>query len=564
MADPIAQTFLLEKSNFPNGYFLKSIKLFFKKKPTATEANSPVLLSIVTTENGIPTGKIVDWSSTEVYTRNIKVSDNPHYLDSTTWTEFDFKAPVYLQSDVLYAFTLRAPTNEYEVWGASMGDDAIPSSVKNLPTDPTPSNPTKISKTPFIGAVFLSQNASTWAPELNSCLMFTLERCKFTKNTPTSIQFVVPKKLPESFLTLDSLAYYANANSFVAGMTTTHNQKIYVDAFNITTSDLVPSTTKLDYRYTSTLIDGTTSSSQVINPGKNGVAMPTDILLSDGKGIRVLDPNTHTSFSMYADLFTNDDAVSPIISDQQTAVYTTKNIINDCGLSSDIITVTTGGSGYNVYTTYITFDPPTTPDGIQATGGLTIDQNGSVIEVFLTNPGSGYIETPTATIIDANTTPGSGATVVITGETSSSGGNAIAKYVTKKVTLSAAQESGDLNVYLTAYRPVGTNIHVYYKIQNQNDTQNFSDGDWQLMTPINNSDSLFSASRSDLYEYVFAPGTDGIAQGYATYTSKNGNTYSSFNQFSIKIVLRAKDTTNPPLVKDMRALALPADVDSVV
>lgn len=563
MADPIAQTFLIEKSKAPNGYFVKSIKLFFKTKPTSADINSPVIMSIVTTENGIPTGKTVDWGTATVYTKQIVVSDNPHYLDSTTWTKFTFSAPVYLQSDVLYAFTLRAPTNEYEVWGAVMSDNAVPSTVKNSPADATPANPTKISKTPFVGNVFLSQNASTWDPELNSCLMFTIDRCKFDTSVSRDIQFVIPKKLPEGMLTMDSLAYYANANSFVAGLTETSDRKLFVDAFNVTTSDLVPSGTSLNYNYASTLVDGTVTSNLPFTPGKYGAAMPKDIFLSDGKGSRILDPNTHTSFSVYTTLSSADNHVSPMISDYQLSTYAVRNVINDCGLYNGQITLVSGGSGYNANTTSVTFSAPTGTNGTQATGTATI-ANGSIIQINVTNPGSGYIETPTITITDANTTPGSGVSVAIIGETSSSGGNAIAKYVSKRVTLATSFESGDLNVFLTAYRPVGSDIHVYYKIQNKNDTQDFNDGAWQLMTPINSSDTLFSSNRNDLYEYIFAPGTNGSAQGYVSYTSTNGDSYVTFNQFAIKIVMRTNDTTNPPIIKDMRTLALPADVDLVV
>lgn len=563
MADPIAQTFLIEKSKAPNGYFAKSIKLFFKSKPTSGDLNLPVILSIVSTENGIPTGKIVDWATSTVYSSQIKVSNTPHYLDSTTWTEFNFPAPIYLQSDVLYAFTLKAPTNEFEVWGAVMSDDAIPSTVKNSPTDPTPANPTKISKTPLVGNVFLSQNASTWDPELNSSLMFTLERCKFQTNTPKTIRFVVPKKLPEGFLTLDSISYYANANNFISAFTPVSDVKIYADAFNVTTSDLVPSATSLKYNYDSTLVDGTVTPQTTITPGKYGGAMPTDILLSDGKGKRVLDPNTHTSFSVYSTLNSVDDHVTPMISDYQLSVYAVRNIINDCELSEGQISIVSGGTGYNANTTSVTFSAPTGTNGIQATGTVSV-ANGSIIKINVTNPGSGYIETPEITITDANTSPGTGVSLAVTGETSSSGGNAAAKYITKKVTLATNYESGDLAVFMSAYRPVGTDIHVYYKIQNQNDTQDFNDSPWQLMTPINSSGTLYSANRNNVYEYTFSPGQDNAPQGYVTYTSTNGQTYSTFNQFAIKIVMRTNDSTNPPIIYDMRTLALPADVDVTV
>ena len=128
----------------------------------------------------------------------------------------------------------------------------------------------------------------------------------------------------------------------------------------------------------------------------------------------------------------------------------------------------------------------------------------------LTGLGSGYITTPTITITDANTTPGTGATATINGETDKAGGNITAKYITKKVSLDSGFESGDLNVYMTAYRPVNSDIHVYYKILNKSDTQKFDDGNWQIMTKVRSSDSLYSSTRGDLYEYVYAPGTEGF------------------------------------------------------
>jgi hypothetical protein len=563
MADPIAQSFLIEKTNYPYGCFFKSIKLFFKKKPTSAAITVPITLSIVSTENGIPTDKKLDYSLTSVFTRDIKVSETPHYLDPTTWTEFVFSAPVYIQPDVLYAFTLRAPTNEYEVWGSVMGDDANPSSVKNSPADATPANPTKISKTPAIGNVFLSQNGLSWSPELNASLMFTIDRCKFDINSTRDIQFVVPKKLPEALLTVDSYGYYANANSFIPAFANISNEKLFVDAFNVATSDLVPSATTLNYSYSATLTNGTTTSSVPINPGKYGSVMRSNISLADGRGKRILDPNTHTSFSTYASLSSLNDAVSPVITDAATAVYAIRNIINDCELSDSQITIVSGGSGYNANTTSVTFSPPTGLNGVQATGTVAV-ANGEITGIFLTSPGSGYIETPSLTITDANTTPGSGVSVAVIGETSSRGGNAAAKYVTKKVTINTNYDSGDLHVYLTAYRPLGTDIHVYYKIQDKNDTQSFNDAAWQLMTPINDSQSLYSANRNEFNEYSFAPGTNGAAQGYVSYISTNGNTYFTFNQFALKIVMRTNDTTNPPIISNFRSIALPADVDVVV
>jgi hypothetical protein len=196
-----------------------------------------------------------------------------------------------------------------------------------------------------------------------------------------------------------------------------------------------------------------------------------------------------------------------------------------------------------------------------ATANVTI-AGGVITSVYITGSGAGYITTPTLVIADSNTSPGSGASAYVTGETSKFGGPALSKYVTKKVVLDAGYDSGDLNVYVTAYRPVNTNILVYYKILNRNDTQNFDDSSWQLMTMIRNGASVYSQTRSDIYEYVFAPGYAGTEYGYVQYTNENGQTYYEFSQFAIKIVLISSDATYTPFLNDLRCLALPGTVNT--
>jgi hypothetical protein len=181
--------------------------------------------------------------------------------------------------------------------------------------------------------------------------------------------------------------------------------------------------------------------------------------------------------------------------------------------------------------------------------------------VYTITPGSGYLTTPTITISNPATRGGNAnAVVTVTGETSSKGGNSYAKYFTKKVVLAPGNDSGDLRVFYTAYKPLGTAIYVYYKILNSLDTAPFESGNWQLMTTMQNPNT-YSTSRTDLYEYECAPGIFASNQAnnsisYASATT--GQKYSSFIQFAIKIVLATSDNTNVPFLTDLRALALPA------
>jgi len=560
--DPVAQTFIVSKDNYPNGIFLNSVSIFFRTKPT--NDNSPVTLSIVGTLNGYPNGQTLDHSIVSLPPSSINISESPQYLDTTALTRFTFNAPVYIQPGVLYSLIVKSNSNQYTLWTASNGDNALSSSIKNLPTDPIPSIITKINGAPYVGGLFISQNSQTWTADQNQSLMFVADQCVFNTAVNPTIQFVVPKKLPQRTLVDQSVGYFLNANNISSTIDSISNADIKVDAFNVTTTDFTPTTTGINYNYNATLLSGSSAGLTNITPGKYGTASSDDIYLNDGNGERILLSNTSTSFSLFAQLSSQDPSVSPIISDAGLTTYTVAWNINNCSLSNNLITLTSGGSGYSNNTSgnvSVSVSAPTGSGGTQAYAAANV-QNGNVVSVYFTSAGSGYITTPTLTIVDANTTPGTGATAVVSGETSKTGGPALAKYVTKKVVLDAGFDSGDLNVYLTAYRPVGTDINVYYKILNRSDTQQFDDGAWQLMTKTNSSGTAYSQTRTDLYEYTFAPGTTGTDQGYVSYTSTNGQTYTTFSQFAIKIVLTTSDNTAVPYLSNMRAIALPPNVNT--
>jgi hypothetical protein len=224
-----------------------------------------------------------------------------------------------------------------------------------------------------------------------------------------------------------------------------------------------------------------------------------------------------------------------------------------------MITVANTGSGYNAATLTVTVN---SANGF-GSGAVAVANvvSGNIRNIYITSGGSGYATTPTITISDASTRQTGNANVVINiaGETSKSGGSGLAKYFTKKVVLAAGQDSGDLRVYYSAYKPVGTGVYVYYKILSSNDTQKFEEGNWQLMTQLGGYNT-YSANRNDIIEYVCAPGsfTSGLANNSIAYTGINGQTYNNFIQFAIKVVMATRDSTKIPIIEDIRALALPS------
>jgi hypothetical protein len=81
-------------------------------------------------------------------------------------------------------------------------------------------------------------------------------------------------------------------------------------------------------------------------------------------------------------------------------------------------------------------------------------------------------------------------------------GLAKAKYLTKIINFTQDKYSEDIAVYLSAYRPAGTEIRVYAKIHNAADREAFSSKAWTPLVLKNNTD-LFSAGVNDQHEYTY-------------------------------------------------------------
>jgi hypothetical protein len=145
-------------------------------------------------------------------------------------------------------------------------------------------------------------------------------------------------------------------------------------------------------------------------------------------------------------------------------------------------------------------------------------------------------------------------------------GNSLAKYISQPVVLADGQEAEDLKVYVTGYRPINTDIEVYVKFLNNEDSATLNDKVWTKLT--NDSDELRSSPIDpvDFKEFTYslptaAPVTNAAFAnqsnfGIIQYTDTNGSVYNNYKTFAIKIVLLSKDGTYIPKVDDLRAIAL--------
>ena len=499
--DPLAQTFLVSPVQFPQGIFLSKIRVCFKSKDPVV----PVTLQVRPSVNGYPSSSVIyPFGTVSLTPDKVKVTDSPSLEDPAKYTEFIFDAPIYMQPGE-HSFVLLANSNKYEMYIAEIGRQDL---VTNR----------QISEQPYGGSLFLSQNGSTWTADQNSDMMFRIFRYQFSTN-PVTAQFLV--NFPDT-------------------------TPIPYDLTHLITSDVTVANTALGYQFNSE----TLSAGYV---GYKPVSPLTDYDMNDGDGTRILNPtNGEQTFILQSLMQTSTAEISPFIDISRIGFLAVHNQINNLELSNNELILVNGGSGYANST-----DVTVTISG-GGGSGATAKANvvgGVVTSIEIVDSGSGYTSTPTVSITGGSG-GGSGASAVVVGETSKSGGPATARYISRRVTLNDGFDSGDLRVYITAYKPKEGQIYVYAKLLSASDSDTFENKEWQLLTQLGNA-NFVSTNSNDYRELVFAPGSNGIAENLISYNS-NGVTYNTFRSFAIKIVMSGTNSADVPKIRDLRAIALPS------
>ena len=495
--DPLAETFLVSETG---GVFLSSVDLYFATK----DANIPVRVSIRTVENGIPTQIVVPGSDVVKYPTDVNVSNN-----ASAATTFTFDYPVFLEQDQEYAIVIMAQTNAYNVYVAEMGGFDV-------------TNPNfRITKQPYNGVFFTSQNASTWTPEQSKDLKFRLNRANFTSSSAeiTLVNDIIPAKklkanpaqttsgsalvrishknhgmhgsgstvviagattfngvdingthvignIEHDSYTID-VGANANATGSGGGASVTATENRHMDVLNTFISNLqLPDT---DIRYFLTV-----STQRSIDGGEAAYQTPGEIEILANRNIVFNSPrliasaineatqlSNAKSFRLRCVLSTTNSRLSPVIDMNRASVVTVQNIVNNA---------VDNQTAYSNYTS----------------------------------------------------------------ETNVSGGSELAKYITKRVDLN--EEADIIKVYLDANRPSGSGIDLYYKVIGAGTDDNFNALPWVSATPnelipINNSTSVFEEVQYDI------------------------DPAGSFSSMIFKIVLRSSNSSAVPKVKDFRVIA---------
>ena len=493
-SDPIAQTFFVDGAVHPNGVFLSALGIYVRSKDEIL----PLKIELRPTVNGFPNSyDVVPGSIVSIDAERITTSQ-----DASVETKFNFDNPVYLPPGE-WALVIKSDSLEYEVFCAELGG-------KVIGTNRT------VSEQPYLGSFFKSQNASTWDAIQLEDLTFKLYKCKFASSGTVTLYNDLPTE-----------------NS-VADILFTHMDDVKVSNTNI--------------RYSHSYDGGISSANYDID---------TDIVPSSRIGFFTNASNVG-KYRLTATLSTTDTDVSPYLFTSGGKLIAVQNYIDNAELAQTNFTITNTGSGYNANANIaLEF---TGLSGSGATAYALANATGHIVSIIGGSGGSGY--TQNVSLLSANSNvssvitaaSGTGATIAVSSELDPSGGPAEGKYISRVATLAQGFDATDLRVFLTAYKPSGTDILVYYKVKSPNDPEPFEDKRYTLMSQKTSSGvySTQEGFRNSALEYEFEP-KNGDLISYTSGTSS----YDTFNQFALKVVLLSNDTTKVPVVYDMRAIALP-------
>lgn len=503
---PFAQTFYVDPTISPNGIFVAAIDLAFQ----AVDPQLPISVQLRPTLNGYPDPSTV-YPGAEVilYPESIvnlltsgEAGDYPDFNNPSTFTRFIFPSPIYLPPGQEHAIVLKTNSSNYEVYMAIQGDFQLGTQ-----------NPVNIP--PLVGASFRSTNASVWTPLPNEVLTFNIIQAIFDIADPSVVE-------------------YDNIGS---------SQAVNMDLFSTATSDVNYGKTTISYSFEATDVNSVVDTS------------PIPLIMNSNYsplGRRVLYPNTNGSFKIFSTLTSTDPFVSPVVLPGRLSVTGIQYNINNGQLANNLLNIISSGSGYSNGTVSVTIDAPLGSGGVQATAIATVNGSGVINTLTLANLGAGYITTPNISFGGTNT---SIAVAQVVGETSQSGGNALARYVCRKVTLASGMDSNDLRVFITGCIQAGTDVEVYYKVLSAQDPdQNFGDRPWVRM--VQEGVPYVSQNNLDFAEYEWFPvGATLAPPSPITYSTSAGK-FNTFKVFAIKICLFSSTTTTVPVLKNLRAIAI--------
>ena len=530
---------------------------------------------------------------------NVNISDT-----ADVPTTFRFDEPVYLKEEEEFSMVLFTPCERYYAWISRMGElDRGGSRM--------------VSKQPHLGVLFKSQNNTTWTPSDYEDLKFTLYRASFDTSKTGSLT-LVNDVVPTQTLGVDPIRtisgqtivqvehpnhhMYSSSNNVTisgvssgitttlsADITTTSQTNISINA----NSDFVASNdgSNIYIKIGDEVIVGTISSNTITasTRGLEGTAGTPDsgatVELYQLNGIPLTQINkTHSTIgNIGIDTYTIDTQNTSATSSSNqggSAVVATENAQMD-GLQTLVPTIVYPDTTLNTNVRTTTGTSPSgseTPFSLAGTSfakPMTLDENfffqkpriiaSQINETQeLSGQKSFYLNfdlrstkenlspvvdldkksvvafTNRLNTINSATDLG---VAVLQGDyvnsEAASGDSNEAIYITRRVALDTPATG--IKLFLDINRFASADVKVMFKILRSDDASDFDEIGYNFFNTTGAPDSVVNPSLDvdDFKEYEYT-----------------ANNLDEFIAFSIKIVMQGSNSSEPPRIKDLRAIAL--------
>ena len=562
--DPIAQTFFI-KGGMGKGsdtVFVSKIDLYFKRK-SLTNGVTVELREVV---NGYPAYEIIPFSKVHLTPSQVSVSD-----DASQLTTVNFKAPVRLNTEKEYAFVVipDAADPDYLIFTSKVGGvDLTPGETQGF----------AIVQDWGDGVLFTSTNNRAWKSYQDEDIKFNLYRHNFNVGSGT----VTLINDDHEFITTEN-----NIGRFTPGevvytlesrdASTSNTVSVVVGDNQITGTNLSNTYAAGDY----IIVDDGATNKQIFKVNSaNSTVIVADRPASFSDTLTgtpvTLGTLTHYDFryptfitlerssANAARKFAAADTIYGFDSDTVATITSVDNkefsyIQPMIGRTNDSVT-RTNLSG--------TFVNPSNPTATYAKQMLFNDktlftrygavvysksndvnrEKGMKLSVSMTNENnvtsSPFVDIETASILayewkvtnDSDTT---------------------AKYISKTVELVESLDAEDMQVFVTGYRPNGTDIKVFIKPQAANDSTAFDTVDW-IELELTGGINLYSSVSNfyDFKEFVYQVPDSAKSDGVLTYTNDLSQTFDGYRRFAIKIEMLSENIFKAPRLLDYRGIAL--------
>jgi len=517
--DPLAQTFLIDDEG---GVFLTSIDIFFSTKDSAI----PVTVQVRDVVNGYPGQKILPFSEVTLNPGDVNTS-----TDGTVATKFTFSSPVYIQNNIEYCFVVMANSQDYNAYVARIGETSLDSNRT-------------ISAQPYAGVLFKSQNGMTWSAEQNEDMKFKLRRAEFSQVTGTvtltndTLSTRTLKNNPLRTTNGSSVIRVFHPNH---GMYGTNNNVTIAGISSGTYNGIDTTTDPINGTYTS--ISNVTLDSYDITLGSGTATATGDIggatvtatqnrtfdVLNLG-GIQTMNVpgttidyfvRTSTGKSVHGSetQFTLTSAANKLaVVHNDNLFFTSPQMVaSEINESGDtVLGVTAKGVGKSFYTI---LEMTTT--------------NTKLSPVLDTQRMSAF------TISNRLNSPTSSNTPDYLADTNNLGTSSAAVYCTKPVILE--NNSKALDIRLTANIRATSEVEMYFRVSGPDEERQLDDISW---TPFNTDGSP---------DVSITPAEDDSTFREYKYSATN---IHDFTSFQLKIVMKGTNSSYPPVLRDMRGIAL--------